>query len=41
LKWIKRNQLGDGLWADHYIEEGSAWCFYALTEGYKFLKGSQ
>lgn len=41
LKWIERNQLEDGLWADHYIEEGSAWCFYALTEGYKFLKGSQ
>ena len=41
LGWIEKNQLEDGLWADHFIEEGSAWCFYALTEGYKFLKGSQ
>jgi squalene cyclase len=41
IQWIEKNQLEDGLWADHYIEEGSAWCFYALTEGYKFLKGSQ
>lgn len=41
LEWIRRNQLENGLWPDHYIEEGSAWCFYALTEGYKFLKGTQ
>ncbi len=39
LKWIEKNQLEEGLWPDHYIEEGSAWTFYALTEGYKFLKG--
>ena len=38
LTWIQENQLKNGLWADHYIEEGSAWCFYALTEGYRFLK---
>jgi hypothetical protein len=41
LEWIQKKQLPNGLWPDHYIEEGSAWCFYALTEGYKFLKGSQ
>lgn len=41
LKWIEKNQLEDGLWPDHYIEEGSIWSFYALTEGYKFLKGRQ
>lgn len=41
LKWIQKNQLKDGLWPDHYIEEGSAWSFYALTEGYKFLKGKR
>ena len=41
LQWIQNSQLDDGLWPDHYIEEGSAWCFYALSEGYKFLKGSQ
>jgi hypothetical protein len=39
LNWIEKNQLENGLWSDHYIEEGSAWSFYALTEGYKFLKG--
>lgn len=41
LKWIETNQLENGLWSDHYIEEGSAWCFYALTEGYKFLRARQ
>jgi squalene cyclase len=41
LKWIEKNQLENGLWPDHYIEEGSIWSFYALTEGYKFLKGKQ
>ncbi len=41
LKWIEENQLEEGLWPDHYIEEGSVWAFYALTEGYKFLKGQR
>ena len=41
LKWLEKNQLEDGLWPDHYIEEGSAWSFYALTEGYKFLRARQ
>lgn len=41
LKWVEKNQLTEGLWPDHYIEEGSAWTFYALTEGYKFLKGKR
>ena len=41
LKWIEKNQLEDGLWPDHYIEEGSIWSFYALTKGYKFLKERQ
>lgn len=41
LKWIERNQLEEGLWPDHYIEEGSAWALYALVEGYKFLKGQR
>jgi len=40
LEWIEKNQLEEGLWPDHYIEEGSAWAFYALSGGYKFL-GSQ
>lgn len=37
LKWIEKKQLPDGLWPDHYIEEGSAWAFYSLVEGYKYL----
>lgn len=39
LTWIEKNQLEEGLWPDHYIEEGTAWILYALTEGYKFLRG--
>ena len=39
LKWLEKNQLENGLWPDHYIEEGSIWSFYALSEGNKFLKG--
>jgi len=38
LKWIEKKQLEDGLWPDHYIEEGSAWALYALVEGYKYLE---
>lgn len=37
LQWIIKNQLKEGLWSDHYIEEGSIWVFNALSEGYKFL----
>jgi len=38
LKWIEKKQLEDGLWPDHYIEEGSAWTLYALVEGYRYLE---
>lgn len=38
IKWIEEKQLEDGLWPDHYIEEGSAWALYALTEGYRLLR---
>lgn len=41
LNWIENNQLENGLWPDHYIEEGSIWSLYALTEGYKMLKVKQ
>lgn len=41
LEWIEKNQLKEGLWPDHYIEEGSAWAFYALTEGYKSLQSQK
>ncbi len=39
LEWIKEKQLPDGLWAYHYIEDGSSWALYALTMGYSFLNG--
>lgn len=38
LKWIEKKQLEDGLWPDHYIEEGSAWMLFALVEGYRYLE---
>jgi len=41
LNWIENKQLENGLWPDHYIEEGSIWSLYALTEGYKLLKVKQ
>jgi len=37
LEWLKEKQLPNGLWSYHYIEEGSIWALYALTEGYRFL----
>ncbi len=37
LNWIEKKQLENGLWPDHYIEEGSIWSLYALIEGYKLL----
>lgn len=37
LKWIKEKQLPNGLWAYHYIEDGSIWALYALTKGYGYL----
>ena len=37
LEWTKEKQLPNGLWAYHYIEDGSSWALYALTMGYNFL----
>jgi len=37
LEWIKEKQLPNGLWAYHYIEDGSSWALYALTRGYSYL----
>ncbi|MCL4418031.1 MAG: terpene cyclase/mutase family protein [Actinobacteria bacterium] len=37
LEWIKEKQLPNGLWAYHYIEDGSNWALYALAMGYNFL----
>jgi len=38
LKWLKEKQLPNGLWAYHYVEEGSSWALYALARGYSHLR---
>ena len=38
VDWLAENQLHNGLWPYHYIEEGSAWALYGLIESYKYLK---
>ena len=38
VDWLAENQLHNGLWPYHYIEEGSAWALHALIESYKYLK---
>ena len=38
LDWLGRNQLSNGLWPCHYIEEGSAYCYWGAVEGMKYLK---
>ncbi len=38
LDWLGRNQLPNGLWPCHYIEEGSAYCYWGAVEGMKYLK---
>ena len=38
LSWLARVQLPNGLWPCHYIEEGSAYCYWGAVEGMKYLK---
>ncbi len=38
LDWLGRNQLSNGLWPCHYIEEGSAYCYWGAVEAMKYLK---
>jgi len=38
IKWLRKNQLPNGLWPYHYIEEGSSWALYSLVMGYSFLR---
>ncbi len=37
VEWLERTQLSNGLWAYHYIEEGSAYAYWGLVEALKFL----
>lgn len=38
LDWLGKNQLTNGLWPCHYIEEGSAYCYWGAVEAMKYLK---
>lgn len=31
VRWLVSNQLTDGTWPDHYLEQGAAWAVYGLT----------
>jgi hypothetical protein len=38
LDWLAKNQLPNGLWPCHYIEEGSSYCYWGIVEALKYLK---
>jgi len=38
LAWLERVQLPNGLWPCHYVEEGSAYCYWGAVEAMKYLK---
>ncbi len=37
VNWLAKNQLPNGLWPYHYIEEGSAYAYWGLVEALKYL----
>ena len=37
VHWLSENQLPNGLWPYHYIEEGSAYAYWGLVEALKYL----
>ena len=37
VNWLDENQLPNGLWPYHYIEEGSAYAYWGLVEALKYL----
>jgi len=37
INWLAENQLPNGLWPYHYIEEGSAHAYWGLVEALKYL----
>jgi prenyltransferase beta subunit len=37
IKWFQNNQLENGLFPTHYIEEGSAWCYLGWNKAYNCL----
>jgi squalene cyclase len=38
LDWLAKNQLPNGLWPCHYLEEGSSYCYWGVVEALKYLK---
>lgn len=41
LEWLQKNQLPNGMWAYHYIDEGSALAYWALKELLIYFKGKE
>lgn len=37
VNWLAETQLPNGLWAYHYIEEGSSYAYWGLVEALKYL----
>lgn len=37
VNWLAENQLPNGLWPYHHIEEGSAYAYWGLVEALKYL----
>jgi len=37
VNWLTENELPNGLWAYHYIEEGSAYAYWGLVQALKYL----
>lgn len=35
--WLIQNQSANGLWTDHYIEEGSSWAFFGFAQTMTYL----
>jgi hypothetical protein len=40
IHWIKKNQLKNGLFPTHYIEEGSAWLFFGWCKANSIIKNN-
>lgn len=40
LEWLCRTQLPSGYWPCHFIDEGSAYAYWGLTEAVRFLEQS-
>lgn len=38
IRWIKRSQLGNGLFPTHYIEEGSSWILFGWSKAITALR---